>query len=277
MFFLVAILPNNPNPSSGTTHCSWIEQKTVDVQKPNPHCTSWCETRFDNILRFCTTKKKGRRVPNIILGPEVSNFFDRWHSEYMKWLISTSHVSILNIAKRCNVFHVFSLGICSKYKRTTWVCLKTWRPSLKSRFVLAENECYLGPSCWDKCPQKSHHIIPHLFPLLLFWLWKHISKIQSQKRSKKHISNHEYKHCLIYFPDSGVVPEISNVKGPVNLKFAVYIGVDEILLSYIRIIISQHKPLTRIPSWTNQDFNGSCHSRVLLVIPVAHEWNLDST
>lgn len=172
----------------------------------------------------------------------------------------------------------FSLGIRNKNKRTTWVCLKIWRPSLKSHFGLAENECYLGPSCWDKRPQKSYHIIPHLFPLLLFWLWKHTSKIQSNpKKDTKNISNHEYKHCQIYFPDSGVVPEISNVKGPVNLKFAVYVGGDEILLSYIRIIISQHMPLTRIPSWTNQDFGGSCHSRVLLIIPVAHKWNLDST
>ena len=61
------------------------------------------------------------------------------------------------------------------------------------------------------------------------------------KKDTKNISNHEQKHCLIYFPDSGVVPEISNVKGPVNLKFAVYIGGDEILLSYTRIIIV-HKP-----------------------------------
>ena len=70
------------------------------------------------------------------------------------------------------------------------------------------------------------------------------------------------------FPTSRV-PSIWNL-------LCIYRG-DETLLNYIRIIRSQHKPLTRIPSWTNQDFNGSCYSRVLLIIPVAHEWNLDST
>lgn len=158
----------NPEPKHVFFFGSHTSKHSKSFKWYSYNCTSWCEPRFDSLLRCCTIKKGGRRVRNSILGPEVSTFFlIDGTLNFWKWLISTRNVLILNIAKRCNVFHVFSLGICNKNKRTTWVCLKIWRPSLKSHFGLAGNECYLSPSCWDKRPQQKLSYHPSSIPSLM--------------------------------------------------------------------------------------------------------------
>ena len=102
----------------------------------------------------------------------------------MKWLISTRNVSILNIAKRCNVFHVFFLGDLQMGVSQNMVTLPQITFCSCRKWMLFESLMLRQTR-----PNKSYHIIPHLFPLLWFWLWKHISKIQSQKRYKKHIQS----------------------------------------------------------------------------------------
>lgn len=123
--------------------------------------------------------------------------------------------------EHCQTLQCFSMffpwGFATKTREQHGCVSKIWRPSLKSRFVLAGNECCLGPSCWDKRPQQKLSYHPSSIPSLI------ISKIQSKKDTNTYpIMNIN----IAWFPppNSGVVPENSNVKGPVNLKFAVYIG-----------------------------------------------------
>ena len=85
----------------------------------------------------------------------------------MKWLISTSHVSILNVAKRCNVFHVFSLGICNKNKRTTWVCLKNMATLPQITFCSCRKWMLSGSLMLRQTPQKKLSYHPSSIPSLI--------------------------------------------------------------------------------------------------------------
>lgn len=62
-----------------------------------------------------------------------------------------------------------------------------------------------------------------------------------QKRYK-HISNHEYKHCLISTPELGGGPRKFQRQGSRQFEIRCIYRGDEILPSYTRIIIIHNKP-----------------------------------
>lgn len=95
--------------------------------------------------------------------------------------------------EHCQTLQCFSMffpwGFATKTREQHGCVSKYGDPPSNHILVLQEMNAIWVPHVETNAPNKSYHIIPHLFPLLWFWLWKHISKIQSQKRYKKHIQS----------------------------------------------------------------------------------------